>query len=278
MGYVYDFHDAQSYEQWWSKLKVDWTVSMEFDLMINLLNPAAGESILDIGCGSGVSCRPLLARELNVTGIDPSPYMLDLSLVNLGNKVDLYRGFAEDLPFDDNSFNHALFFLSLEFVDDPAAAVAEACRVAKDRVFFGFLNRYALKGIHRRVAGLSTHPTFRHARFFSIWDVKKLVRSALGSVPSTWRTVGQLPGPSTRMFRNFEQSQIVQQSPFGAFAGLSVTVMPKFRTRPLAIRYQPQMPAHLLPGAASWGSTAAGSGTRASTAKIIDFSLKKIRQ
>ena len=271
MGYIYDFHDAQSYEQWWSRLKDDPTAAMEFELMTKLLNPVAGESILDIGCGTGVSCHPLLAKGLNVTGIDPSPYMLDLSFVNHGNKVDLYRGFAEDLPFDDNSFNHALFFLSLEFVDDPAAAVAEACRVAKDRVFFGFLNRYALKGIHRRIVGLSRHPTFAHARFFSIWDVKKLVRGALGSVPSTWRTVGQLPGPPAGMFRNFEQSQIVQQSPFGTFAGLSVTVMPKFRTRPLAMRYHPKRPAHLLPGAASLGTPAAGSGAGAAAAKIIDF-------
>jgi ubiquinone/menaquinone biosynthesis C-methylase UbiE len=42
------------------------------------------------------------------------------------------------LPFDDNSFNHACLFTSLEFVDDPKKALAEAFRVAKDGCLSGF--------------------------------------------------------------------------------------------------------------------------------------------
>ena len=36
------------------------------------------------------------------------PYMLDLAAKYLCNRVDLHRGVAEDMPFDDNSFNHAI--------------------------------------------------------------------------------------------------------------------------------------------------------------------------
>jgi SAM-dependent methyltransferase len=257
MGYVFDFHDARSYAEWWSKQNEKWAAYLELELMIKLLKPSAGESILDIGCGTGMSTRHLLNMGLNITGIDPSPYMLDISLLNLGHRVELYRGFAEDLPFDDNSFNHALFFLSLEFVNDPVKAIAEACRVAKDRVFFGFFNRYAIKGIQRMITGGAFHPTFRQARFFSVWEVKKLVREVVGDVPVTWRTVCHLPGTPAKVLRNIEQSQIIQQSPFGAFAGLAVTVMPKFRTRPLAIRYLPKHRTRLLTGSVPVGSTAA---------------------
>ena len=208
--------------------------------MLNLLKPVSGETVLDIGCGTGASIEPLIESGLNVTGIDPSQYMLDIATVRLGRRLELYRGFAEDLPFDDNSFNHACFFTSLEFVDDPTKAMAEACRVAKDKVFIGFLNRYAIKGIERRLRGVFTTTIFNRARFFSIWELKALVRCMAGPVPVSWRTLAQLPSPSARMLQVFAQSQLVQRSPFGAFAGLVVTLVPRFRTRPLAIRYRPK--------------------------------------
>lgn len=238
MGYVFDFRDARSYAQSLLQQPNRCAIAMESQLMLNLLQPESGDSVLDIGCGTGVNLSPLLAEGINVTGIDPSPYMLDLAVDNLGNRVDFYRGYAEDLPFDDNSFNHACFFTSLEFVDDPAKAVEEACRVAKDRIFIGFLNRFALKGVQRRLKGVFTDTIFNRARFFSIWELKALVRDMAGPVPVQWRTVLQLTNAQGKLTQAFEQSNIVQRCPFGAFAGLVATLVPRFRTRPLAIRYQ----------------------------------------
>ena len=215
-------------------------IALESQLMLSLLKPAAGESVLDIGCGTGASLKPLLATGMDVTGIDPSPYMLDLAVNDLGQQAEFYRGYAEDLPFDDNSFNHACFFTSLEFVDDPAKAVEEACRVAKDRIFIGFLNRFAIKGVQRRLQGFFTDTIFNRARFFSIWELKSMVREMAGPVPVKWRTVLQLTSAKGKITQAFEQSQLVQRCPFGAFAGLVVTLVPRFRTRPLAIRYQPK--------------------------------------
>ena len=238
MGYVFDFHDAQSYAESIQAHGNRCMVELESQLMLNLLKPSPGETVLDIGCGTGVSIKPLLDRDLNVTGIDPSPYMLDLANETLGNRVDLYRGYAEDLPFDDNSFNHASFFTALEFVDDPAKAIEEACRVAKDKVFVGFLNSYALKGIQRRLQGIFTTTIFNKARFFSVWELKSLARSMAGPVPIEWRTVLQLTNAQGKFTQAFEQSEFVQRCPFGAFAGLVVTLVPRFRTRPLTMRYR----------------------------------------
>jgi SAM-dependent methyltransferase len=238
MGYVFDFHDARSYAQSLLQQPNKCAIALESQLMLNLLQPRSGESVLDIGCGTGVNLEPLLAEGINVTGIDASPYMLDLAVSNWGHRVEFYRGYAEDLPFDDNSFNHACFFTSLEFVDDPAKAVEEACRVAKDRIFIGFLNRFALKGVQRRLKGVFTDTIFNRARFFSIWELKALVRETAGPVPIQWRTVLQLTSAKGKLTQAFEQSNIVQRCPFGAFAGLVATLVPRFRTRPLAIRYQ----------------------------------------
>jgi ubiquinone/menaquinone biosynthesis C-methylase UbiE len=236
MGYVFNFQDARSYAQWLGSNRNQSAAELESQLMFNLLNPATGESILEIGCGTGVSMASLIRAGLDVTGIDPSPYMLDIASENLGQSADLYRGFAEDLPFDDNSFNHTCFLTSLEFVEDPVRAVEEACRVAKDKVFIGFLNRFALKGVQRRVQGVFSQSIYNRARFFSVWELKGMVRSLVGGVPVQWRTVLQLPNASARLVQTIEQSGFVQRSPFGAFAGLVVTLVPRFRTRSLAMR------------------------------------------
>ena len=238
MGYVFNFNDAIAYEQWFNDPQNRFAADLESRLMVDMLSPMRGEALLDIGCGTGASLLPFIEKGLNVTGLDPSPYMLDITLKNLGNRADLYRGFAEDLPFDDNSFNYACFVTTLEFVDDPKKAIEEACRVAKDKLFIGVLNRYAIKGIQRRVEGIFAETIFNHAKFFGIWELKQIIRTILGRVPISWRTVCQLPVVSEKFTQNMEQSRFVQKIPFGAFAGIVVTLVPRFRTRPLAMKYR----------------------------------------
>lgn len=260
MGYVFNFQDAQAYSRWISIQRNHWAAELESALMLNLLKPSRGESVLNIGCGTGASTLPLLDLGLNVTGIDPSPYMLDLSQAALGRRVDLYRGFAEDLPFDDNSFNHAFFFISLEFVEDPAKALEEACRVAKDKVFIGFINRYTIKCLQLRVKGLFNHSIYNRARFFSVWGLKKMAYQIAGPIPIVWRTVCQLPVSSGKMLKSFEQSDFVQRCPFGTFAGIVLTLIPRVRTRPLAIRHTPAKGRGLVAGSARMRAVWLGPG------------------
>ena len=176
MGYIFDFNDAVAYEKWFDNPHNRFVAELENRLMLDLLKPAKGERVLEIGCGTGTGLLTFIDAGVQVTGLDPSPYMLDIALKNVGNSADLHRGFAEDLPFEDNSFNHACFFTTLEFVEDPKRAIEEACRVAKDRIFIGVLNRYALKGIQRRVKGIFTSTIYNRAHFFSIWELKQITR------------------------------------------------------------------------------------------------------
>jgi SAM-dependent methyltransferase len=242
MGHIFDFNEAIAYEQWLSKPQTANAFELEAGLMRSLLQPMRGETILDIGCGGGACLKAFLDMGLQVTGLDPSTYMLDIALEKIGNRADLYSGYAENLPFDDNSFSYASLFTTLEFVDDPIKSLEEAFRVAKDRVFIGVLNRYAIKGIERRVKGIFTPTIFNHARFFSIWELKQIIRKILGNTPVSWRTVCQLPANSGNFVHNLEQSKIIQRCPFGAFAGIVVTLVPRFRTKPLTMRYQAKNP------------------------------------
>ena len=238
MGYVFDFKAARAYDHWFDDPRNSFEAELECRLMLEMLQPAKGESVLEIGCGTGASLVSLIDKGLNTTGIDPSPYMLDIALGKVGRRVDLYRGYAEDLPFDDNSFNHACFMTTLEFVDNPEKAIAEACRVAKDKIFVGVLNRYAIKGVQRRLAGIFTDTVYNHAKFFGVWELKKMIRTVAGPVPLSWRTVNQFPAACGKFVQNLEHSKIVQRCPFGAFVGMMATLVPRFRTRPLAMRYK----------------------------------------
>jgi SAM-dependent methyltransferase len=247
MGHVFDFHEATAYEKWMQQPENRLAFEMEIRLLRELLQPRRGESILDIGCGTGACLSALVEMGLNATGIDPSTYMLDIAHARLGSRADLYRGFAEDLPFDDNSFNHACLFTSLEFVEDPKRALAEACRVAKDRLFIGVLNSFAIKALERRVKGMFAPSIYRHARFFNVWQLKHMIYDLVGPVPVSWRTVCQLPLPSGRFAAGLEET-LLQRCPFGAFAGMVVVLVPRVRTRPLTMRYRPSQRPGEVPG------------------------------
>ncbi len=147
MGYVFDFNDAIAYEQWLCHPRNKRFADLGNQLMCDMLLPKQGETLLDIGCGTGSNLLSFLEMGLEVTGLDPSPYMLDIALKNVRNRADLHRGFAEDLPFEDNTFNYSCLVSTLEFVENPKKAIEEVSRVTKDRIFIGVLNRYAIKGI-----------------------------------------------------------------------------------------------------------------------------------
>ncbi|MEJ5360302.1 MAG: class I SAM-dependent methyltransferase [Desulfobacterales bacterium] len=235
MGYVFDFQDAVAFEGWMRKPENDAVFRAEMRLLCHLLRPRAGETILDIGCGTGMCLEAFVAMGLRATGIEPSEPMLEFARRRVGRRAELHRGVAEELPFEDNAFHHACLFTTLEFVDDPRRALAEACRVAKDRVFIGVLNRYAIKGLERRIRGLFAPSIYNHARFFSLWQVKTMLRELVGPVPITWRSVCQLPIPAGRFAPRFE-NPLLARCPFGAFVGVVAVLMPRVRTRPLALR------------------------------------------
>ncbi|MEA2059484.1 MAG: class I SAM-dependent methyltransferase [Thermodesulfobacteriota bacterium] len=246
MGYIFEFSDARDYDQWFETRKNRYTFDLEIQLLAVMLSTAPGTRLLDIGCGTGKSLKGLMdyycekfqltGSPFHLTGIDPSPYMLDIAKQRLGAKADLYRGFAEDLPFEDNAFDYALLFTTLEFTEKPAKAIEEACRVAKNRVFIVVLNKYAPFNILKKIKGFFISSLVSRARCFSVWELKKIVFAILGRVPVAWKTTPQCPWIRGRIPMFFERLYPVQKLPFGSVIIMAISPVPKFRMRPMPLK------------------------------------------
>lgn len=237
MGYVFDFKTARHYDDWYQDPHNRFIAELEEHLTLRLLKPVRGERLLDIGCGTGRNLFLFNRLGLDVTGLDASPYMLDVARAKLAHRAEFFRGVAEDLPFEDNTFDVATLITTLEFVEDPLKTIEEASRVAGSRLFIGVLNSYALKGMERRIKGIFSESLFNRAKFFSVWELRGLVREVLGKVPMKWGTVLQFPARCKKYSGRLEKWSPVQKCPFGGFIGMVVTLVPTFRTRNIPIGY-----------------------------------------
>ena len=94
----------------------------------------ADDSVLDVGCGTGVVARAARRRvgtNGEVVGLDPNEGMLAVARDSEPD-IDWRRGAAEALPFADASFDHTLSQFAAMFFTDPATALAEMARVTAD--------------------------------------------------------------------------------------------------------------------------------------------------
>jgi SAM-dependent methyltransferase len=93
---------------------------------------AAGERVLDVGCGTG-ALTSVLAELVGpdlVAAADPSEPFVEECRIRVPG-ADVRVGPAEALPFGDGTFDRVLAQLVFHFVGDPAAGAAEMARVTR---------------------------------------------------------------------------------------------------------------------------------------------------
>jgi ubiquinone/menaquinone biosynthesis C-methylase UbiE len=106
----------------------------EFVAQVELFD---GADVLEIGCGTGnVTQRLKRARTgAQLTGMDPDPRALARAARKFRGdaRVRFDRGYAQELPYGDESFDRVLSSMMLHHLDDDVkvAAVAEAFRVLR---------------------------------------------------------------------------------------------------------------------------------------------------
>jgi ubiquinone/menaquinone biosynthesis C-methylase UbiE len=111
------------------------------------LQVSSSDYVLEIGFGSGavIECLTRLVAQGHVAGVDPSPVMVaqacsrNAAAIERG-QVELLRGFADNLPFDEDVFDKGLTINSMQLWPDVGAGLEEILRVLKPggRFAFGF--------------------------------------------------------------------------------------------------------------------------------------------
>lgn len=186
----------------------------ELRLLAGLLDPHPGETLLDLGCGTGYFSSAFRALGLAVTGLDPDPAALRF-LRARDPAITLVAGAAKSLPFADGAFDSAIAVTSLCFVARPEQALEELWRVTRRTLVLGLLHRRSLLYLSRRGRG-----GYRRARWDLApevlgwtWDLTPAPR-----VEMRWAVFLPSAGPLARWI----EGRLPASFPLGAFLAVAL--------------------------------------------------------
>jgi len=92
------------------------------------------DAVLDVACGAGNATIPAAKSAARTVGLDITPELIEAGkkfAAHAGVEIDWVEGDAQDLPFDDASFDVVLSVFGCMFAPDHAKAAAELARVLK---------------------------------------------------------------------------------------------------------------------------------------------------
>lgn len=148
-----------------------------------------GDTVLDVATGTAAVAIELARRTgCSVVGIDHSPEMLGeaerrVRAAGLDGRIRLVEARAEELPFEDESFDALTFTYLLRYVDQPGAALRELARVVRPGGTLAMLEFGVPRGLWR-------------------WPWELYVRAGLPlagrAISPGWHEVGAFLGGSIR--------------------------------------------------------------------------------
>lgn len=123
----------ESMASWYQKLLVpalseQWISNVFDEVQLNTV-----KSLLDVACGTGVLARTAakqVGAEIYVAGLDINPGMLKVA-EKLNPNIEWYESSAEDLPFEDHTFDAVVCQFGLMFFENRQGALQEMHRVLK---------------------------------------------------------------------------------------------------------------------------------------------------
>jgi ubiquinone/menaquinone biosynthesis C-methylase UbiE len=130
-----------------------------------------GQSLLDVGCGTGYFSQCFQQSGLEVTGLDPDSAMIEFAKTK-ESQVKYIEGDVLALPFTDNSFDYCSAITSLCFVAEPEKAISEMLRVSRHGVILGLLNRHGV--LHKQKKHSAS---YRGARWDTVSEIKQWCRN-----------------------------------------------------------------------------------------------------
>lgn len=159
--------------------------------LVSRVEVGPGDNVLDVATGTAaVAIELARRRRCRVVGLDQSEEMLAegrrrIGAAGLDDRIELVRGEAEHLPFEDESFDALTFTYLLRYVQDPQATVAELARVVRPGGTVAMLEFGLPRGLARPA--------------WELW-VRVGLPAAGAVISPGWREVGSFLGPSIREF------------------------------------------------------------------------------
>lgn len=103
------------------------------ETVIDAAAPAEGETLVDLGCGTGNAALIAARRGALVTGVDPAPRLLEVGAAQAraeGLSIDFVEGEAAAIPLDDGFAQVLVSVFGVMFAPDAEAAATEMARVS----------------------------------------------------------------------------------------------------------------------------------------------------
>jgi SAM-dependent methyltransferase len=177
----------------------------------------AGETVLDVGTGTGVVAITAARAGASVTGLDLTPALLDVARENARTAglagTQWFEGDAENLPFPDSRFDVVLSQFGHMFAPRPDVAVAEMRRVLKPggRIAFATWPPEHFVGRLFAFVGKNSPPPPPGAAPPPQWGSPGIVAERLADgfeAPFFSRGVMQFPALSLSHFREFMERSV----------------------------------------------------------------------
>ena len=207
---------AEEYDRWYETSRGQWISQLEYSLVCDALEVRPGQSLLDVGCGTGWFTRKFSDDpRLRVTGLD-----IDSTRLDVGRSKDprstYVRADAQRLPFLDNAFDRVVSITALPFIADWPHAIAEIVRVSRGRFALGLLNRHSLLWREKgRGEGVGA---YRGAHWHTAGEITAVLRKLPASAIRTQSCVFMPSGGACARALEFMMPRSI---PVGAFLVVS---------------------------------------------------------
>ena len=119
------------------------TLQIVGEELCEALDLKAGSKVLDVAAGNGMASLAAARRWCDVTSTDYVPALLERGKARAaaeGWQIDFTEADAENLPFDDNSFDNVISTFGVMFTPNQDRAAAELMRVCKPKGRIGLAN------------------------------------------------------------------------------------------------------------------------------------------
>jgi ubiquinone/menaquinone biosynthesis C-methylase UbiE len=119
------------------------TLQIVGEELCEALDLKAGSRVLDVAAGNGMASLAAARRWCDVTSTDYVPALLERGQARAtaeGWPIEFREADAENLPFDDNSFDTVISTFGVMFTPNQERAAAELLRVCKPKGRIGLAN------------------------------------------------------------------------------------------------------------------------------------------